>query len=210
MTEIELVRSEKRAIREKMRSEREKLTGKDALAAGTRILDRILSGSVEGISVNKGSMLGLYVSDKNEPDFSGMLDILRDRGIRFCFPAVRSGSIGFFSVPPDGEFISGSLGIMEPGDSADPIQPEEINILLVPGMAFDRGGGRLGRGKGMFDQYLAGIPENKRPILVGIGHDFQCLEYVPLEATDIPMDYIITPSLYAHGADRETNRSQSI
>jgi len=196
MTDIESIRIQKRSIREKMRPEREKLTGKDALAAGTKIIEMILSCAVEGITVNKGLMFGLYVSDKNEPDFSGMLDTLRNQGIRFCFPAVRSGAIGFFSVPPDGVFISGTLGIMEPGDTARPIQPEEIDVLLVPGMAFDGSGGRLGRGKGLFDHYLAGIPEDKRPILVGTGHDFQLLEHVPVEATDISMDYIITPSRF--------------
>lgn len=194
MTEIELVQMQKRAIRDKMRSERAKLTHKDAVEAGTRILDRILSGSVEGITVSKDSMLGLYVSDKNEPDFSGMLDVLRSKGIRFCFPTVRSGAIRFFSAPSDGKFIPGLLGIPEPGPSAEPIQPADIDIMLVPGMAFDRTGSRLGRGKGMFDQYLARIPEEKRPILVGIGHDFQCLEYIPTEETDISMDYIIVPS----------------
>jgi 5-formyltetrahydrofolate cyclo-ligase len=196
MTEIESIRMQKQSVRERMRSEREKLSGQDALSAGTKIIEMILSGAVEGITVNKGSMLGLYVSDRNEPDFSGMLDTLRSKDIRFCFPAVRSGAIGFFSLPPAGEFITGELGILEPGDTAVPIQPEEIDIILVPGMAFDSGGGRLGRGKGLFDKYLAGIPEDRRPILVGTGHDFQFLEHVPIEVTDIPMDYIVTPTRY--------------
>jgi 5-formyltetrahydrofolate cyclo-ligase len=177
-----------------MRSERDKLTGQDAITAGKRIIELILSGSIDGITVNNGSMLGLYVSDRNEPDFSGMLDTLKSQGICFCFPAVRSGAIGFFSLPPEGEFISGALGIMEPGNAAYPIQPEKIDIMLVPGMAFDRRGGRLGRGKGLFDKYFSGIPLDKRPILVGTGHDFQFLEHVPIEATDIPMDYIVTPT----------------
>lgn len=193
MTERESIRSQKQTIREKMHSKREKLTGQDALAAGTRIIEMILSGAVPDISLVKDSMLGLYVSDRNEPDFSGILETLRNQGVRFCFPAVRSSTIGFFSSPPEEEFISGALGIMEPGDAALPIRPEEIDIMLVPGMAFDRSGGRLGRGKGLFDRYLAGIPEDKRPILIGTGHEFQFLEKVPIEVTDIPMDYIVTP-----------------
>lgn len=193
MTEIESIRIQKKKIREKMRSERDKLTAKDALAAGKRIVETILAGSLYGISPEKESMIGLYISDRNEPDFSGMLDTLKSKGIRFCFPAVRSGTIEFLSLPSEGVFVKGELGIPEPGHNAYPVQPEEIDIILVPGMAFDRGGGRLGRGKGLFDRYLAAIAEVKRPLFVGTGHDFQFLDYVPLEDTDILMDFIVTP-----------------
>lgn len=206
MNEIEKVQIQKQLIRETMRLEREKLSGSDAIVAGSSIIDLILSGAVPGISLDEDSMVALYVSDKNEPDFSGMLDKLRSKGIRFCFPAVRSGAIGFFSLPPAEEFVSGQLGIMEPGVTALPIKPEEIDIILVPGMAFDICGGRLGRGKGLFDRYLAGIPEDKRPLLVGTGHDFQILDRVPLEATDIPMDYVVTPTRCVYGIKREPKR----
>lgn len=196
MTGIESIRSQKKTIREKMRSEREKLTAAEAITAGTRILEALLAGEVPGISLVKNRMVALYVSDKNEPDFSGMLDTLRSKDIRFCYPAVRSGAIGFFSLPAAVGFISGELGIMEPGETAHPIQPAEIDVILVPGMAFDLSGGRLGRGKGLFDRCFAGIPKDKMPLLVGTGYDFQILDHVPVEETDISMDYIFTPTQY--------------
>ena len=64
-----------------------------------------------------------------------------------------------------------------------------IDVIIVPGVAFDNQGNRLGRGKGYYDRFLKKIPATKK---IGICFDFQMIEQIPTEKNDIPMDDIIT------------------
>lgn len=81
----------------------------------------------------------------------------------------------------------GSFLIEEPtGD--DVVNPEDIEMIVVPAVAFDRNCGRLGRGKGFYDRLLSNTNATK----VGVGYDFQLVDDLPTEPHDIPMDMVIT------------------
>ena len=81
----------------------------------------------------------------------------------------------------------GSFHIEEPkGDETYPV--EEIEVIVVPGVAFDKKGRRLGRGKGFYDRLLKDAKATK----IGIGYDFQLVEDLPSEPHDVSMDIIIT------------------
>lgn len=82
----------------------------------------------------------------------------------------------------------GAFGIMEP---CGPVFTEydNIDLVVVPGMAFDRQGNRLGRGKGYYDRFL---PRVKKAYKIGLCFDFQIVGNVPTEPTDIPMDEIVS------------------
>lgn len=83
----------------------------------------------------------------------------------------------------------GAYNIIEPrGNQIYPI--EEIDLIIVPGMAFDKQCNRLGRGKGYYDSILSKC----EGIKIGVGYDFQLLEHIPTEQHDIKMDIVITPS----------------
>ena len=84
----------------------------------------------------------------------------------------------------------GAYGLMEPGDDCEIVDPAEIDLILVPGAAFDRMGSRLGQGAGYYDRFLPGTDA----LCVGVCHDFALLEHVPSQAHDIPMDYVATPA----------------
>ena len=80
-----------------------------------------------------------------------------------------------------------SYGILEP--TGEPFtQYENIDFALIPGMAFDADGNRLGRGKGYYDRFL---PLMTRARKVGICFPFQFLPHIPTEPTDMPMDEVI-------------------
>lgn len=80
------------------------------------------------------------------------------------------------------------MGIWEPATQNEYLK--HIDIVLVPGIAFDKSKNRLGRGKGYYDRYFT----NKNVTKVGICYDFQLLENVPTESYDVKMDIIITPN----------------
>lgn len=82
----------------------------------------------------------------------------------------------------------GYMGILEPSDDAPVIPPEEIDLAIIPGMAFDSRGHRLGRGKGFYDRL---IPLLHCP-LVGICFSCQLVPDVPVEPFDRSLDIVIT------------------
>ena len=84
---------------------------------------------------------------------------------------------------------SGAFNIAEP-TGLDVVELSKIDIIVVPGMAFDKSCNRLGRGKGYYDSLL----KNANAIKIGICYDFQLFESIPTEPHDIKMDIVITPS----------------
>jgi 5-formyltetrahydrofolate cyclo-ligase len=85
---------------------------------------------------------------------------------------------------------AGWAGIREPADHCGPMALKELDLVLVPGVAFDRWGRRLGRGKGFYDRLLSLVCGTK----CGVGWDIQlCLE-VPAEPHDVKLDCILTPT----------------
>ena len=87
---------------------------------------------------------------------------------------------------------TGAFGIEEPQPQPGemPIDPKDIEMIVVPGVAFDEAGHRLGRGRGYYDRLLS----STRALKVGIGYDFQLIDQVPVEPHDISLDTIITPT----------------
>ena len=85
----------------------------------------------------------------------------------------------------------GSMGIMEPDPLlCEPVDPAMIDLIVVPGIAFDATGGRIGYGKGCYDRFLPQLLDDV-PI-IGLAYDFQVLPRVPQESTDVRMDAIVT------------------
>lgn len=94
----------------------------------------------------------------------------------------------------------GSFGILEPCTSGAGYLADEADLVIVPGVAFDMRGHRLGFGKGFYDRCLASLSE--KTVLAGLCHDFQLLDHLPSEEHDIRMHYIITDKrLFEVGTD---------
>ena len=87
------------------------------------------------------------------------------------------------------DIVTGKFGVREPAATCAEIQLNQFDLILVPGMAFDLNGNRLGRGQGFYDRLL----ENASGIKCGVCHDFQLLEKIPAEPHDAKVDFILTP-----------------
>lgn len=93
------------------------------------------------------------------------------------------------------ELTQGPLGLVEPKASGTPRPVRQLDIVLVPLVAFTRDGSRLGQGGGYYDRTFAFRTQSrllKRPLLVGLAHAFQEVENLPREPWDVPLDVIIT------------------
>lgn len=105
----------------------------------------------------------------------------------FLLPCVRGGELEIYYYEGEDKMCPGeAFGILEPTGQQCP-GLDCIDLVLVPGVAFDREGNRLGRGKGYYDKILRGISAWK----IGIGFDFQVLDHIPVEAFDVKMDEVI-------------------
>lgn len=90
----------------------------------------------------------------------------------------------------DGDLQPGQFGIREPSEDCRQISLNRLDLILVPGVAFDLQGRRLGRGKGYYDQLLAEV----RGPICGVAFDEQIVTEVPLEPHDVVVDCILTPT----------------
>ena len=90
---------------------------------------------------------------------------------------------------------TGVFGILEPSEDCEAVPESEIDLIIVPGVAFDRQLNRMGRGKGYYDRLLSTLQAPK----IGICFDFQLQDTVPTESFDKKMDMIITEKEIING-----------
>lgn len=114
--------------------------------------------------------------------------------ISWCFPRVVSeGRMDFYQIQSEKEIEISAWGIPEPRPiPSQLIQEKDIAIMLIPLLAFDQNGHRVGYGKGFYDQYLAKCPPTLIKIGLSIFDEISVID--DLESTDIPLDLIITPT----------------
>lgn len=99
------------------------------------------------------------------------------------------------------ELKAGAFGLMEPDEACEILAPQEIDLILLPGTAFDRKGNRLGQGGGYYDRFL---PKTKA-LRIGVCHKQALLECVPGDAHDMRMDAVITPEKIICVSDHRRN-----
>ncbi len=145
---------------------------------------------------NSTSIL-LYSSIGSEPDPSSLM--MAATGRSFLFPRIEGDHLEIYRMTSESSWIVGPFGIREPNpESWESASPKEIDLALVPGLAFDPAGGRLGRGKGFYDRLL-GHPEFQG-IKVGLAWDWQLLPSIPCEEHDIRMDFVIAEKMIHQGS----------
>jgi len=89
----------------------------------------------------------------------------------------------------DRDTVIGQFGIREPAPACGEVQLSEVDLVLVPGLAFDTHGNRLGRGMGHYDRLLPGV----RGIKCGIAFEEQLVEEIPLHSWDVKLNCVLTP-----------------
>ena len=130
--------------------------------------------------------VGTYMPLPDEVDISPLFQTLEKQ---MYIPAYDEKSGGYRLAKYTPELKNGKFGIPEP---ENPVwaEADELDLILVPGVAFDRAGGRIGRGGGFYDRLL---PQYSA-VRAAICFDFQCLEAIPTESHDCTMDLLITES----------------
>lgn len=129
--------------------------------------------------------IGIYVSYKNEVETINLIkEIVKCKKI--CVPKVNGQSMDFCLIRSLDELKSGNYGILEPVSNKI-IEKNNIDLLIVPMVAYDNMHNRLGYGGGYYDRYLQGYLGN----VIGLAFSFQKIEALPFEDFDLPIPVII-------------------
>ncbi len=110
---------------------------------------------------------------------------------KIALPSIEYGRMVFREYVGKDDLTRGEYGILAPYTSRI-IAPEDIELMLVPGLAFDRKGNRLGRGKGFYDMYLS-MRYASRIHKIGVCLPYQLVDEVPYGPNDVAMDEVIHP-----------------
>lgn len=178
-------------VRAVMKAKRNELSDSER-----QIKDRIIFNNVINDSIfNSSNIMFIYVSFKNEADTHNIIDYALRKGKIVCVPEVNEKTRTMKALKIDSlkkNMHANNYGILEPDDSAAEIPGDKIDLVLVPGLAFDLMGGRLGYGGGYYDRFLRGM--RKDALKIGLAYDFQIVQEVPTESFDVLINGLITES----------------
>jgi 5-formyltetrahydrofolate cyclo-ligase len=132
-----------------------------------------------------------FVSFDAEVDTMRMILKAIKMGKRVVVPVIKNGLLIISELlTPEKELQKGRFGIFEPSVRyLRLIDPKQIDLVIVPGIAFDRNNNRLGRGKGYYDRFLSTLPVNIPKI--GIAFKFQVVQNLPTQPHDVPVTHLI-------------------
>jgi 5-formyltetrahydrofolate cyclo-ligase len=184
------VTQEKARLRSLMRTARHEFVQGHPAELAERITGALSNKLVEW-GVSAGARVAGYWPIGDEADVRPILHRLHEIGAECALPVVTGSGrpLLFRAWRPGDDLMEGPLATRQPLDDKSEIVP---NILLVPGLAFDRNGWRLGQGGGFYDRTIEGLA-NRAPIFtVGVCFSCQVIEAVPYGPGDVPMDALAT------------------
>ncbi len=178
----------KRALRDLVLERRDALAGAQRRACGAALRARLTALPMVGTA---GTIM-CFASFRSEVDTTPFICWCLERGIAVALPRiVGPHHMEAFSVSdPERDLVAGTWGIPEPREGLPLVDPSAIDVVIVPGSAFDREGRRMGYGGGFYDTYLTRLrPDACR---IGVGFDLQMVDRVPCEAHDLCCDLVVT------------------
>ena len=183
------VHEAKHAVRRQARDARCAFDAQTCAAHARSAAERLLSLPVLG----DARVVMAYAASAEELDPAPAIAALHDAGKRVVLPRIEApGVLGLYEVASDEELEPGALGIRQPHADAPRVAAELVDAVIVPGVAFDANGRRLGYGGGYYDRLLPRLREDCERI--GFCYDEQLVDLVPVAEHDEHMHVIVTPT----------------
>ncbi|HMP73072.1 MAG TPA: 5-formyltetrahydrofolate cyclo-ligase [Kiritimatiellia bacterium] len=178
-------------LRQQMREQLADLDPAYMQAASETITQRLLNLP----ALDQARHIALYISRPREPDTATLIQTLRQRSALLYLPRYQPGPSTYRLTlwPPGTDLVPGPYNILEPPPGPDTCPPD-LDLLLVPALAFDRQGNRLGQGGGHYDRMLAAHPATR----IGLCFAPFLLPRIPVEPHDLPMHLVITENEILH------------
>lgn len=177
----------KKEIRKRLLRQRRECPPEFRRAASGQIMGKVLQHPW----FTEAEVIYAYVDFDSEVETRALIETALDKGKSVWLPKVQGEDMEFYPAVSVDKLEAGAFGILEPpaGDALTLRTRAERSLMLLPGIAFDRTGNRIGYGKGYYDRYLAchpGIPK------IALAFDLQIIDEIPAVHTDVRADLIIT------------------
>ncbi|AEW94547.1 putative ligase [Streptantibioticus cattleyicolor NRRL 8057 = DSM 46488] len=191
--------ADKGALRAQLLRRRRALSARERSAAERALAARALTLP----EIATAGTVAAYVSVGGEPGTRQLLETLRERGTRVLLPVLLGDNdLDWAVYEGPGSLLPAGRGLLEPAQP--PLGPDAVlaaDVVLLPGLAVDAGGMRLGRGGGSYDRVLERLERaGAEPLLVVLLYAHEVVERLPAEAHDRPVHAVVTPE----GAGRFT------
>lgn len=185
-----------------MRTRRQSLSPDERRGAGAAIAQVVFALP----EFERAARVAAYVALEDEVPTAAILDAVLARGHSLLLPRIVENALEFARVADLTTLRPGQWGVLEAPDScaASTLAPDDL--VLVPGVAFDRSGRRLGRGGGHYDRVFAAL--ETPPFRVGLAFSFQLVEVVPAGRGDRSVDGVATESGFLRAAPRPHDPSR--
>lgn len=191
------------ALRADARRARRALSSAARDAAQALIVERLLGLSelVGGpTSSGEPASIALYLPTDGEVDLHGGIDTLRARGWQLLLPVIGDERrMALAPWRPDTRLTPNRFGVLEPSvEHGTTVAPGDVHVVVLPCVAVDRAGHRLGFGAGYYDRALApsaDLPLGQRPLRVGVAFDVQLVGHIDAQPWDVPLDVVVTDAV---------------
>lgn len=174
---------DKKALRDYIRQKKRQMTAEQIERAGMRLAEKFIALPV----YQQAQTIYGYMPYNQEVRTIPILEHALQNGKRVAVPKVYGDEMRFIYVTDLNAMKKSSCGIPEPVDDG-PVADDPNAVVLMPGLAFDRQGHRIGYGGGFYDKFLA--KETNHP-KIALCYDFQMLPFIETDAFDIPVDQVI-------------------
>lgn len=189
-----MISSEKQMLRSRIGAELSRMSPDARVRASAAVAANL----VQRLGENAGTIFG-FAPLRQEPDWTAALAA----GWKIALPRIEQERLVFHHVDSLDVLVSGAFGTREPVNELGTVAPiSSARAVLVPGVAFDRLGRRLGRGGGFYDRFLA--VTGPQVLKIGVCFDLQIVEEVPSEPHDVRMDAVVTESGWIEMPDTAT------
>jgi 5-formyltetrahydrofolate cyclo-ligase len=184
----------RQTLRRQLRQTRRNLSNDEQLHAAQALLSRFNHLSLTSFN-NKQPIkkIALYLSNDGEISPHLLCEYFWQQGIQTYLPVVQGKQLSFARYSSDTSWQKNIFDINEP-ITTDYVSGDELDIVFLPLVGFDKEGGRLGMGGGFYDRTFEGKVADKAPLLIGLAHDCQQVKSLPVEGWDVPLQAIITPT----------------
>jgi len=187
--------NERQQIRQEIKAKRAALTAEQRKSANHLIAEQIIAAAI----FKKSQKIACYMAKDAEVDLSAVIEVIFSLDKHCYLPLVRQdkpGYLHFVEYCANDKLQSGSFGILEPiFDSQKIIKPDDLDLVLLPVVAFDSKGNRLGTGGGYYDRTFALChPESSEgsPLLIGAAYACQEVPQIKPHPWDVKLHGVVT------------------
>ena len=177
-----------------MRARRRVLSGEARARASASVCSRLAADPAIAHATEtpgRRGAIAVYLASPDEIDLSPFIREMLGRGATVVSPRWNGESYDLARIAglSDGDLRKGPMNIPEPA-AAETVEPGEVAVWILPGLAFTTDGKRLGYGGGWYDRLLAAAGDDA--VKIGVAHDFQVVDDLPVAAHDIFVDRVVT------------------